>query len=69
LRAFTDRFGLDARDVYAPQWDALLAEECITLDRDGICLTARGVRHADVVGQLFFSERVQRLVAEFEYDR
>jgi hypothetical protein len=31
-------------------------------------LTARGVGHADVVGQLFFSERVRSLMADYEYD-
>ena len=33
-----------------------------------IRLTARGVRHADVVGQLFFSGRVRRLMDTYEYD-
>jgi oxygen-independent coproporphyrinogen-3 oxidase len=69
LRAFTDTFGADARDIFAEQWDALLAEECVTFGGGVVRLTPRGVRHADVVGGLFFSERVQRLVADFEYDR
>jgi oxygen-independent coproporphyrinogen-3 oxidase len=69
LRAFAGTLGVDARAVFAAQWDALLAEECVTLHGDTVRLTARGVRHADVVGQLFFSERVRRLAAEFEYDR
>jgi hypothetical protein len=38
------------------------------MDCHWIRLTARGVRHADVVGQLFFSERVRRLTEAYEYD-
>jgi oxygen-independent coproporphyrinogen-3 oxidase len=69
LGAFTHAFGVDAREAFAAQWDALLAEECVTIGGGMVRLTPRGVRHADVVGGLFFSERVARLVAEFEYDR
>ena len=38
------------------------------LDPADVRLSPRGVRHADVVGNLFFSERVQRLVESYEYD-
>jgi oxygen-independent coproporphyrinogen-3 oxidase len=69
LGAFAGAFGVDAREVFAAQWDALLAEECVTIGGGMVRLTPRGVRHADVVGGLFFSERVERLVAGFEYDR
>jgi oxygen-independent coproporphyrinogen-3 oxidase len=65
---FTDQFGADARACFAPQWQALAEEECVSLGEDGVRLTPRGVRHADVVGRLFFSERVRHLMDTFEYD-
>jgi oxygen-independent coproporphyrinogen-3 oxidase len=67
--AFAARFGADPAELFAPQWEALEAEECIAREGGLIRLTPRGVRHSDVVGQLFFSERVRRLVETFEYDR
>jgi oxygen-independent coproporphyrinogen-3 oxidase len=68
LEEFAAFCGLDARRCFAPQWEALAAEECVTVGAESIRLTARGVRHADIVGQLFFSERVERLIATYEYD-
>jgi oxygen-independent coproporphyrinogen-3 oxidase len=68
-RAFAAAFGADAGERFAPQWDALTAEGCVTVGDAVIRLTPRGVRHADVVGQLFFSERVRRLMGTYEYDR
>lgn len=68
LRAFRDLFGVDALAVFAPQWEALADEGCIDSSIACITLTTRGVRHSDSVGQLFFSPRVQQLMAEFEYD-
>jgi oxygen-independent coproporphyrinogen-3 oxidase len=68
-RAFSAAFGADAGDRFAPQWDALAAEDCVIVEEAAIRLTPRGVRHADVVGQLFFSERVRRLMDTYEYDR
>jgi oxygen-independent coproporphyrinogen-3 oxidase len=66
--AFREAFAADAREAFAEEWEALLAEGCVHDDASAIRLTPRGVRHADVVGQLFFSERVVRLMAEYEYD-
>jgi oxygen-independent coproporphyrinogen-3 oxidase len=68
-RAFAAAFGAEAGERFAPQWDALAAEDCVAVEDDAIRLTPRGVRHADVVGQLFFSERVRRLMDTYEYDR
>lgn len=67
-RAFQEQFGGDVRERFAPQWEALTAEECLMPTADGVRLSRRGLRHADVVGNLFFSERVQRLVETYEYD-
>ncbi len=67
-RDFTDAFGVDARGLFAPQWQALAEEGCIHAEDDGVRLSPRGVRHADVVGQLFFSERVRQLMDTYEYD-
>jgi oxygen-independent coproporphyrinogen-3 oxidase len=66
--AFHQTFRDDARRRFAEQWDALAAEECVTFTADGVRLSPRGVRHADVVGNLFFSPRVRRLVESYEYD-
>jgi oxygen-independent coproporphyrinogen-3 oxidase len=69
LNDFRAAFGADAQGLFLPQWQALREEGCVTAGADRIRLTARGVRHADVVGQLFFSERVRRLTDTYEYDR
>jgi oxygen-independent coproporphyrinogen-3 oxidase len=68
FRDFTAAFGADARLRFAAQWEALTSEGCVTLGEAAARLTPLGVRHADVVGQLFFSERVRRLVDAYEYD-
>jgi oxygen-independent coproporphyrinogen-3 oxidase len=68
LADFAAARGADAVELFAPQWAALEAEGCVRRDGGLIRLTERGTRHADAVGQLFFSERVRRLMAEHEYD-
>jgi oxygen-independent coproporphyrinogen-3 oxidase len=68
LGEFAAVFSADARELFAEQWEALAAEGCVAVDAGAVRLTARGVRHADVVGQLFFSERVCRLMDTYEYD-
>jgi oxygen-independent coproporphyrinogen-3 oxidase len=68
LADFSATFAEDVRACFAPQWEALEAEDCVRLGEGIIRLTDRGVRHADVVGQLFFSERVQHLMNTYEYD-
>lgn len=65
---FEARFGAEAYPTFRPQWDALLEEDCVKVDGDCIRLTARGVRRADIIGQLFFSERVRELIDTYEYD-
>jgi oxygen-independent coproporphyrinogen III oxidase len=66
--AFRDEFGRDAREAFAEVWEALAGEELTREEGSHLRLTPRGVRHSDVVGQLFFSQRVNRLVSEYEYD-
>jgi oxygen-independent coproporphyrinogen-3 oxidase len=68
LEDFTTTFGADARPCFAPQWEALEAEGCVYFTPGRVCLTARGVRHADLVGQVFFSETARRLADAYEYD-
>jgi oxygen-independent coproporphyrinogen-3 oxidase len=65
---FTRTFHADARESFALVWEALDAEGCIHDDGRFIRLTPRGVRHADVVGQMFFSPRVEQLIETYEYD-
>lgn len=68
LHDFAAAFGADARERFAPQWEALDAEGCVREDGGRLVLTPRGVRHADVIGRLFFSDRVRRLMDTYEYD-
>jgi oxygen-independent coproporphyrinogen-3 oxidase len=68
LAEFEHQFGTNAREVFRPQWEALHDEDCIATRDQTICLTPRGIRHSDVVGQLFFSDRVRRLMDTYEYD-
>jgi oxygen-independent coproporphyrinogen-3 oxidase len=68
LSLFRRVFGSDARACFEPQWQALRQEGLTLEEGEKLVLSERGVRHADVVGQLFFSGRVERLMAAFEYD-
>jgi oxygen-independent coproporphyrinogen-3 oxidase len=68
LRAFSSNFNRDARELFAGEWALLWEERCIVDEGDIIRLSARGMRHADIVGNLFFSERVQALTEAYEYD-
>jgi oxygen-independent coproporphyrinogen III oxidase len=65
---FTSTFGVDAREMFGEELDGLREEELVNLSSERVRLTARGVRHADIVGQVFFSQRVRALVESFEYD-
>lgn len=67
--AFRECYSADPLSLFAPEWDALLAEDCVAIADDAVRLTSRGVRHSDVVGHLFFSERVRQLMETFEPDR
>ncbi len=67
-RDFSETCEADARVLFAPQWQALEEEGCVTVSEDAVRLSPRGVRHVDVVGQLFFSERVRQLMDTYEYD-
>jgi len=69
LGEFEQTYGARMPALFTEQWEALEAEGCITTCAEMVRLTARGVRHADVVGNLFFSERVCRLMADYEYDQ
>src|SRR5437660_10371744 len=60
---FRTEFDGDALAWFAPQWEALEDEGCVRVSGDTIRLTPRGVRHSDIVGQLFFSERVENRIA------
>jgi oxygen-independent coproporphyrinogen-3 oxidase len=68
VTAFNQCFATDVRELFAEQWDALDAEDCVHFEATTIRLTPRGVRHADVIGQLFFSPRVRTLMDSYEYD-
>jgi oxygen-independent coproporphyrinogen-3 oxidase len=68
LADFEGHFGADALALFAREWEALVEEGCVAIDEGAVRLTARGTRHSDVVGQLFFSERVRDLMATYEYD-
>jgi oxygen-independent coproporphyrinogen-3 oxidase len=65
---FGRAFGAEVRQVFGEVLAALADENCTRDEGGRVVLTERGVRHADVVGQLFFSRRVRQLVEEYEYD-
>jgi oxygen-independent coproporphyrinogen-3 oxidase len=67
-RAFQETFRADARRLFAEVWEALEAEECVRDDGTHLRLTPRGVRHADVVGQFFFSAHVSARIDTYEHD-
>jgi oxygen-independent coproporphyrinogen-3 oxidase len=66
--AFERDFGIAPHGVESEVWEALAEEGCV--EEVGGCLrfTGRGRRHADIVGQLFFSPRVRELIESYEYD-
>lgn len=66
---FDRTFGASARECFAEVWQVLEEAGCVRDDGGRIVLTPRGVRHADVVGTMFFSERVRQRIEEYEYDR
>src|SRR5262249_38876915 len=72
LAAFRAEFATDAREAFAPVLEALagggVGEGMTHAGGSSIRLTAGGVRHADVGGQFFFPDRVNRLITKYEYD-
>jgi oxygen-independent coproporphyrinogen-3 oxidase len=66
--AFRKRFSKDVSDLFAAQIDALTQADLVTIDANAISLTTAGQRHRDVVVQLFFSDRVRRLIAAHDYN-
>lgn len=66
-RNFATTHGYDPRDIF-PQEFRVLEAEGLLADRGNVLhLTEAGVRHRDVIVQLFFSQRVSHLVAEYDY--
>ena len=61
-------FDDDPRVTFPDEFGALREEGLVIEDEASIRLSPTGVKHADIVGQLFFSERVLASMAEFEYD-
>jgi oxygen-independent coproporphyrinogen-3 oxidase len=68
LADFTAAFGASALECFEAEWEALEAEGCVRIDDGAVRLTQRGVRHADIVGQVFFSQRVHNLMETYEFD-
>lgn len=66
--AFRARFATDVTDLFAAQIDTLTQAALVTIDEDAVSLTTVGQRHRDVVVQLFFSDRVRRLIAAHDYN-
>jgi len=66
--AYAADHGADPLDHFPEEFASLADLGAIDISAEVIYLTSRGQRHRDVVVQPFFSERVRRLVAEFDYD-
>jgi len=66
--AYTADHGADPLDHFPEEFDALGALGAVEIGADAIALTPLGQRHRDVVIQPFFSDRVRRLISDFDYD-
>lgn len=66
--AYAAEHGTDPLDYFFRELAALADVGVIDISADTIALTSLGQRHRDVAVQSLFSERVRRLVADFNYD-
>jgi oxygen-independent coproporphyrinogen-3 oxidase len=66
LPPYVQRFGTDPLERFAKEVEALESEGCIDRDGDGnVRLTRRGFKFSNLVGNLFYSERVKELEASY----
>jgi hypothetical protein len=54
--------------TFAEELETLEALQLIEQRRDRYALTDKGVRHRDVIVQLFFSDRIANLVNGYHYN-
>jgi oxygen-independent coproporphyrinogen III oxidase len=64
---YVDMFGDDPLDDFPEQFAELSRLDLVTCDKRLVMLTAKGVRHRDLIVQSFFSEKVRELLATFDY--
>lgn len=64
---FVETFGCSVEDVFGEEVTACREEGLLSPNE--LRLTPRGVRHADIVGQVFYSDSVRSLIATYEYDQ
>ena len=68
-KAFQATHGIAFHEAFAEEWTTL--EELLLAERRGsdhYVLTDQGVRHRDVIVQMFFSNRVMDIVSGYRYD-
>jgi oxygen-independent coproporphyrinogen-3 oxidase len=66
--AYAAEHGSDPLDHFPDELTALADVGAVDIADDAIALTPLGQRHRDVIVQPLFSDRVRRLVAEFDYN-
>ena len=64
---FSSRHGMSLRDAFPAEIDLLLEVGLLSFDGMTYRLTPEGIRHRDVVVQLFFSAKVSQLVSAYDY--
>lgn len=64
---FIGLFGCDVTKVFPEEIELLQENGFLLVTPRELSLTARGIKHRDVIVQIFFSSRVKDLVAKYEY--
>jgi coproporphyrinogen III oxidase-like Fe-S oxidoreductase len=65
---FRQEFGTKLDDCFPRELNILWDLGLLSHASGRLGLTDRGIRHRDVIVQMFFSERVRELVRSFKYD-
>jgi coproporphyrinogen III oxidase-like Fe-S oxidoreductase len=68
MRWYAGLFGNTPDEDFKHEFEFLKQESLLNVSDMHARLTERGVRHRDTIVQLFFSERVRRLVTDHSYD-
>ena len=67
LASLQAEYGVDVRQKFSREFDALASTDLVQIVNDGVSLTRLGQRHRDVAVQLFFSQRVRANIAQHRY--
>ena len=65
---FNSLFGINLMSYFEYEFNVLFSMKLINELDDKIFLTDKGIRHRDLIVQLFFSEKVKKIVSDYKYD-